>query len=120
MSDIKLGRNEEILRLKRDGMSYKHLAQEFGLSQSRIRQICEKTRARQKIGYRDIPEIYQACQEFNAPSRLYTQMVHALYNAGLTHNYKWKRISRAEFLKLDNVGNKLADIFERAQTIANQ
>jgi transcriptional regulator with XRE-family HTH domain len=120
MSDIKLGRNEEILRLRRDGMSYKHLAQEFGLSDSRVRQICEKTRALQKFGRRDIPEIYQACQEFNVPSRLYTQIVHALYNAGLIHNNKWKRISRAEFLKLNNIGNKLADILERAQEIANQ
>lgn len=120
MSNIKLGRNEEILRLRRDGMSYRNLAEKFGLSDSRIRQICEKTRARQKAGHRDIPEIYQACQEFNVPSRLYTQIIRALYNAGLTHNHKWKRVGRAEFLKLSGIGNKLADILERAQEIANQ
>jgi len=120
MSDIKLDRNEEILRLRRDGMSCKDLAQEFNLSDSRIRQICRKTRARRKLGRYDIPEIYQACQEFNFPSRLYTQIIHSIYNAGLNHNHKWKHISRAEILKLDNIGDKLADVFERAQEIANQ
>lgn len=120
MSDLKLSRNEEILRLRKNGMSYKDLAEEFGLSYARIRQICENTRARHRHDRYDILEIYQACKEFDAPYKLYTQIVHALRDAGLDHNHKWKRISRDEFLKLDNIGNKLADIFERAQEIANE
>lgn len=118
MSDIKLGRNEEILRMKTDGASYKHLSECFGLSVPRIRQICEKTRARQNAGIHDIPEIYQACVEFRSPSRIYTQIIHALWSKGWTHNHKWKRITREEFLTLNGVGNKLADILERAQEIA--
>ena len=118
MSDIKLLRNEEILRKKRDGTSYKHLSKEYGISTERVKQICDVTARRQRNGYFYIPEIQQACEEMNAVPRIYTQIVHALHKVGLTHNDKWKRISRDEFLELRNVGDRLADILERAQEIA--
>ena len=118
MSDLKLLRNEEILRRKRDGSSYKNLAKDYGLSTERIRQICDVTARRQRNGIYYIPEIHEACEAMNTVPRIYTQIVNALNRAGLIHNGKWKRISRNEFLELRNVGDRLADIFEKAQEIA--
>lgn len=118
MSELQYGRNCEILRRKRDGDSYKSIAEEFGITPVRVRQICEDTRNRQHQSIDDIPEILQAVEDAKAPDRIYTQIIHALYKSGNLRHNRWMYMSRHYMLSLENIGERCADIIERAQEIA--
>lgn len=118
MSELQYGRNCEILRRKRDGGSYKSIAEEFGITPVRVRQICEDTRNREHRSIDDIPEILQAVKQAGAPERIYTQIVHALYKSGDLRYNRWMYITRHHMLSLENIGERCADILEHAQEIA--
>ena len=118
MSELKYDRNCEILKRKRNGDSYINIANDFGISRTRVRQICEDTRSRQHQSVDDIPEIRQAVKEADAPKRIYTQIQNALQKSGNLRYNRWMYMSRHHILSLDNLGERCADIIERAQEIA--
>ena len=117
MSELQHIRNREILRLKRSGVSYKQLANDFEITQTRVRQICEETRAKEKQPIADIFEIKKAIELCNAPDRLYSLIVHALNNHGYLRYNRWKTMSEKQILDLPHLGERCVEIVLKAQEI---
>lgn len=120
MSNVRRGRNNQILRMHRDGISYGDIADEFGISDTRVRQICHDTRVREHRGPDDVPAIKQACEELNAAPNMYSMILHSLFEGDLFRFNRWKKLRRYEIIKIRRLGEKAADILQRAQEIANE
>ena len=120
MSDIQLERNREILRLNRQGISYRQLAKQYDISVARIQQICERERRREKEGYANFPELKQAINELNAQPFMYTRIISRLAWNGYLHHGKWKHLTEEEILSIRTFGPKCVEILKRAQEIAKK
>lgn len=113
-----LTRNKEILFRYRNGETFATLAKEYGLSNTRIRQIIHQERINQNTKPIFIPEIKQACEYFNASNGMYFRILNALREERLDIRNRWKRLPRYRILSIRNLGEKAADILEYAQQIA--
>ena len=117
MSIEKLDRNREIYVKYKSGVSYLNLAREYGLSESRIRQIIDQVSYQKRHQTEDVKEIAIACQEFGATEWMNGRIQSALRQRRLNVQNKWRRLSRNDILSLRNIGEKAADIIEYAQKI---
>ena len=113
-----LTRNKEILFRYRNGETFATLAKEYGLSDTRIRQITHQERINRNTKPIFIPEIEQACKYFNASTGMYFRILNALHEERLDIRNRWKRLPRYRMLSIRNLGEKAADILEYAQQIA--
>ena len=111
-------RNKEILFRYRNGETFASLAKEYGLSNTRIRQITHQERLNQNKKPIFIPEIQQACKHLNASNGMYFRILNALHEERLDIHNRWKRLPRYRILSIRNLGEKAADILEYAQQIA--
>lgn len=118
MSLENLKRNKEIFTKYQNGKTHLELAEEYGISRVRIRQILHHERSYNTRERIDIPEIKQACEEFDAPIGMYYRIVNALVENRVDKHNKWKRLSRPQILSIRNLGEKAADILQFAQKIA--
>lgn len=115
MSEFQYIRNREMLKLKRSGVSYKQLANDFGITTTRVRQICEETRAKEKQPIADIFEIKQAINMYDAPDRLYSLIIHELYEHGYLRYNRWKTMTEEQILDLPHLGKRCVKIILKAQ-----
>lgn len=118
MSLENLKRNKKIFIKHQNGKTHLELAEEYGVSRVRIRQILQQERSYNTQERIDIPEIKQACEEFNASIGMYYRIVNALVENHTYKRNKWKRLSRPQILSIRNLGEKAADILQFAQKIA--
>jgi transcriptional regulator with XRE-family HTH domain len=118
MSDIQLERNRDILKLKKQGLTFKEIAKKYGVSITRIQQICERERNREREDYPEFPELYQAVNELNAQPIMYSRIITRLLWTGNLHNNKWRHMTEEEILEIRNFGPKSVEILKRAQEIA--
>lgn len=113
-------RNELIYAQKhRDGKTYKELANEFEITETRIRQILEQERRkRHRLVYvvtnKTIKEIEYICNELNVSKTTKGRIYNALAEAGLLLDKKWMRVSRANLLKIPNLGKYSVEIILKA------
>ena len=120
MSDVQLERNRDILRLKKQGLTFKEIAKKYDVSVARIQQICERERNREREDYPEIPEIYQAVNELNAQPIMYTKIIRRLQMTGYLHHYKWRHMTEEQILGIRNFGPRCIEILKRAQEIAKK
>lgn len=118
MSDVKLERNREILRLKRQGLTFKEIAKKYNISIQRIQQICERELSREREDYADFPELHQAINELGAQPIMYTKIISRLTWNGYLHNSKWRHMTEDQILGIRNFGPRCVEILKRAQEIA--
>lgn len=120
MSKELRNRNELIYARKhRDGKTYKELSDEFGITETRIRQILEQERRkRHRLVYvvtnKTIKEIEYICNELNVSKTTKGRIYNALAEAGLLLDKKWMRVSRATLLKIPNLGKYSVEIILKA------
>lgn len=118
MSNEKLNRNRENYALHKNwGKSYAELSKIYGITQTRVRQICDQVRQEKLHRDEDIPEIIQACADLNAPKYLNTRIQNRFRFYKVNSHNKWRKLTRKEILTFDNLGEKAADIIEYAQKL---
>lgn len=118
MSDVKLERNRDILRLKKQGLTFREIAKKYNISVPRTQQIYERELSRAREDYVEIPEIYQAVNELDTQPIMYTKIIARLTQNGYLHNSKWRRMTEEEILEIRNFGPRCVEILKRAQEIA--
>ena len=118
MTIEKRDRNREILSKYRLGKTYSELANEYGISFVRVRQIIQKEQAYQLSKPFSIPEIKQACKDFNAVDGMHFRILNALHRERIDIHNRWKKLSREEMLSIRGIGQQAADILMHAQEIA--
>ena len=118
MSDVQLERNREILRLRKQGLTFKEIAKKYNVSAVRIQQICERERNRARDDYPELPELYQAVDELDANSNMYARIITQLEWTGYLHHSKWKHMTEEQILGIRNFGPRCVEILKRAQEIA--
>ena len=118
MSDVQLERNRDILRLKKQGLTFKEIAKKYNVSTARIQQICERERNREREDYPEVPELYQAVSELDAQPIIYSRIVSRLRWTGYLHHSKWRHMTEDEILGIRNFGPRCVEILKRAQEIA--
>lgn len=117
MSHEKLDRNREIHAKHKRGVSYFDLANEYGISEARVRQIDNQIRYQELHKTPDVVEIGIACQELGATEWMNGRIQQALRQRHLNVKNRWKKLTREGMLKLPNIGEKAADIIEYAQKL---
>ena len=118
MSHEQLNRNREIYALHKNwGKSYYELSELYGITQTRVRQICDQVRQEKLHRDADIPEIIQACADLNAPKYLNTRIQNCFRYYKVNIHSRWRKLTRKEILTFDNLGEKAADIIEYAQKL---
>lgn len=121
MTIEKKDRNKDIFNKHRSyGKTYSELADEYGISSARVRQICQKERAYMLSKPFPILEIKQSCEDFNATYAMYFRIINALHRERIDVNGKWQKLSREEILSMKGIGEQAADILVHAQQIAKQ
>ena len=119
MTIEKRDRNQEILSKHRLGKTYSELATEYGISSARVRQITQKEQAYQLSKPFPVPEIKQACEDFNAVDGMHFRILNALHRERVDILNRWRKLSREEMLSIRGIGEQAADILIHAQKIAN-
>lgn len=117
MSVEQIDRNAEIRAKHKLGMSYTDLAEEYGISVTRVRQIDEQVRRQERNKVPDIPEIVIACEKFGATDWMNGRIQNELRKKHLNIRNRWRKLTRNELLKLDWFGERTADIVEYAQKL---
>lgn len=115
MSIEQRNRNVDILRKQRLGRSYVSIAKEYGLSESRIRQICDHVRREERRIPMDIYEIEFACHELDASQGMNKRIQNALAKYGLDKNNRWRRLDHSQLMEIPGLGAKAVEIIEMAQ-----
>lgn len=117
MSYEKLNRNREIKRLKLAGASYKEIAHEFGMSETRVRQIIQQVTKDDADQSHYVLEIEKACIELNAPAYLNNRIQNCLQRMKLNKLNRWRKLTHNDILSIRSLGEKAAEVIEYAQKI---
>ena len=117
MSHEKIARNREIHAKHKQGVSYFDLAKEYKISETRVRQIDNQVRYRERHKTPDIPEIVTACKKFGATDWINGRIQNELRKRHLNVKNRWRKLTRNEILKMDWLGERAADIVEYAQKL---
>lgn len=122
MSHELIQRNLDIYRKKHvDHKSYKEIANEYGISETRVRQILDQVR-RSKLP-QNLPvkqyvyEIEEACKFYNANATMRGRIYNALAAYGYLKRRKWFLLTEAEMRKMRNIGPMAIKIIKKAQEI---
>lgn len=117
-------RNQLIYARKhRDKKSYKELSEEFGITETRIRQILDQERRKHHrlvnaVQDLSIPEIDYICDEMNVSITTRGRIYNALADSDLLRFNKWKSLTRDQLVKIANLGEYSVDIILKAAKIA--
>lgn len=117
LSHEQIDRNREIRAKHKLGMSYYDLAREYGVSETRIRQIDGQVRYQELHQTPDVEEIKIACEKLGATPWMNGRIQNALRKRHLGVKNRWRKLTRIDILELDNIGTKTADIIEYAQRL---
>ena len=117
MSKEKLDRNREIRAKLKQGYSYAEVANEYRLSDTRIRQINSQVLHQELLKPLDVIEITEACKKLNVPKWMHGRIQKALQYRHLNVKNRWRKLTRQEILEFSNIGEKAADIIEYAQKL---
>jgi predicted transcriptional regulator len=117
-------RNQLIYARKhRDKKSYKELSEEFGITETRVRQILEQERRKHRrfantAQHLSIPEIDYICDEMNVSITTRGRIYNALIYSDLLKFNKWKSMTRDQLMKIANLGEYSVDIILKAAKIS--
>ena len=117
-------RNQLIYARKhRDKKSYKELSEEFGITETRVRQILDQERKKHHrivnvIQNLSIPEIDYICDKMNVSSTTRGRIYNVLINSDLLRFDKWKSLTRDQLMQIANLGEYSVDIILKAAKIA--
>lgn len=101
--------------------SYKEIAKEFGISETRVRQILDQERSRRNnyiyppSNYIEPIEI--ACDEFGATKTTRGRIYTALERNGYLKRSKWRRLSEQDIVNMRGIGELCKNIIFRAQNL---
>lgn len=112
-----VARNREIYLKHRQGYSYRDLADEYGISHSRVRQIYERERHEAFTKTIDIPEIVESCNELGALRSMNSRIQAIFRIKGLNKHDNWRKLSREEIISIPALGERAADIIIHAQCL---
>ena len=108
-------------RKYRDRKTYKEIANEFEISETRVRQILDHERYKRKkikeLSNKPIPEIDYICEKCNTSPTTKGRIYNALANAGLLFNNKWRRSNKKELMKIPNLGINSVNIILQASNL---
>ena len=124
MSKELVQRNNDIYRQKViDHKSYKEISNEYGISETRIRQILEQVRISKQPQNKPtnllIDEIEKACSFYKANAQMRGRIYNALASDGYLKRHKWVNLSEFELLEIHNLGPVAIQIIKKAQEIAS-
>lgn len=108
-------------RKHRDKKSYKEISQEFGITETRIRQILAQQTIERR--YENLPvnqhiyEIEEACKRYGASKTMRGRIYNALANAGVLKRKRWLSLSTQDLMEIRNLGPKAVSIIQIAQDI---
>jgi hypothetical protein len=101
--------------------SYKDIACEFGITETRVRQILEDQRLSRRPENAPtkqyVYEIEMACLDSHAGKTMRGRIYNALANVGLLKRKQWKHLSKDQLMLIPNLGKKAVDILLKAQQI---
>ena len=123
MSIEMVQRNKQIyIRKVIEHKSYKDVSKEFGISETRIRQVLDQER-RKRSQYIYPPDEYiepieLACKEFGVNKTTRGRIYKALYNNGYLQRNKWQKLSEEEVANMYGIGELCKNIIFRAQYLA--
>ena len=115
MSVEQVDRNNDIYRKYRMGYSYTELADEYGLTYSRIYKIVQFVNQGRFAKPIYIYQISEACAVLGCSQRFNNKIQNVLNECGLAKQNKWRHLTKDDILHLPNLGEKAWDVIKLAQ-----
>lgn len=117
MSVEQRDRNNEIFKRYKSGEDYFSIANDYGLTYSRVYKIVNSVGKERLANQKPITELRDAAILLNIPLNYITRLENCLIYYGYFKQNKWKRMSEQEILKLPNIGERAVEIINLAKTL---
>lgn len=116
-------RNNNIFYRKHiDKKSYKEIASEFGISETRVRQVLYHVRQQRKFENlptnQHIDELDRACEFYKADKTLRGRVYNTLAQHGYLKRKRWLHLTEQRLLDIPNLGVESVKIILKAQDYA--
>lgn len=122
MSSEKISRNKDIYYAITDHKkSYHEVAEQYHISETRVRQIVTQVRRQFRIENRPtnqhIQALEEACKIFNATPTTRGRIYNALAAYGYLKRNRWRHLTSQDIKKMRNIGRLGTEIILKAQNL---